>query len=236
ANFAGGMAKGFAKGAIFQAVMGNARELGEAHAAASSKVSDMQGTTKTDGHEGQSNIDSKNSNKKPSPPVVKNAGGNVQAVKNDLSKLSTGILERLNAAEVTIVAVEDSVTEYFSELIGVTPRGWPEGMTWDTVPGLYDPDTKTVVVATSGRFGTGSYSLLLHEVGHAYDHVMSSLSSSTPFRAARAADIGSLDRYQLQIGNAGLEETFAESFANYYGGNENYKNTNPNLYKYWRGK
>ncbi|KKO47588.1 hypothetical protein VT06_16260, partial [Arsukibacterium sp. MJ3] len=46
ANFAGGMAKGFAKGAIFQAVMGNARELGEAHAAERSGAAGGKSATK----------------------------------------------------------------------------------------------------------------------------------------------------------------------------------------------
>ena len=60
ANFAGGMAKGFAKGAIFQAVMGDASELGAAHAAersggaagktAAKPVQSAQGSTETDSH------------------------------------------------------------------------------------------------------------------------------------------------------------------------------------------
>ncbi|MEN3157341.1 FG-GAP-like repeat-containing protein [Alkalimonas sp. NCh-2] len=58
ANFAGGMAKGYAKGLAFHSVMGDPQELGEAHAARRSggngdspgEVNNGQGTTSTDGH------------------------------------------------------------------------------------------------------------------------------------------------------------------------------------------
>ena len=54
ANFAGGMAKGYAKGAIFQGVMGDATELGKAHAAgktAAKPVDNKPGSTQTDSYE-----------------------------------------------------------------------------------------------------------------------------------------------------------------------------------------
>lgn len=48
-----------------------------------------------------------------------------------------------------LVVVRGSMIEYYKELKGVTPRGWPKGKTWDTVPGLARGNV--VVIATRGH-------------------------------------------------------------------------------------
>jgi hypothetical protein len=62
-------------------------------------------------------------------------------------------------------------------------------------------------------------------LGHAVDETYGNLSADAAFRAAYHADVADirannipLDPYYLQPGDAGPEETFAEVFAQMYGG------------------
>jgi hypothetical protein len=143
-------------------------------------------------------------------------------------------LTTLRDKGVKIVATKDSVVEHLTQLKGVRPRGWPKGMTWDIVPGAYDPVSNTVVIATSGKNGHGCFNLALHEIGHAYDAVQGEPSQSTAFKAAWNADKSSLGPYYTQPGVAGLSETYAEGFASYYGRDSNYAKKYPNLNSYWQ--
>ena len=83
--------------------------------------------------------------------------------------------------------------------------------------------------------GHGSRNVVLHEAGHAVDaHAPADLKSSSPaFNDARNKDYNSLSPYEQQPGAAGQEETYAESIAEYYGGNEKYAETHPNIYNHW---
>jgi hypothetical protein len=177
----------------------------------------------------------------------------VTLVAADVAKVPAEILERAKAVGIKVVACRDSVTDYCTELKGVTPRGWPPGSTWDSVPGLYEPSRKAVVVATragatadaprhvpvSGE-GEGAYDLFLHEFAHSLDyrHALTGVgSSSGAFLAAYAADKASLtahqETYLLQPGKAGQEECFAETFDRFYAGDPALKEELPNLYAYW---
>lgn len=146
------------------------------------------------------------------------------------------MLAELHASGVKFVAVKDSVTEYLTHLKGVRPRGWSPGKTWDIVPGVYDPNVNTVVIATSGKHSHGSYNLALHETGHAYDAVLGRPSGSAAFKSAYRLAYSSLGGYFKQPGAAGRQETYAESFANYYGGNQFYGMQYPSLDLYWSGQ
>lgn len=53
------------------------------------------------------------------------------------------------------------------------------------------------------------------------------------FRAARTADAANLSAYEGQAGRPGLEETYAESFARFYGNNSDDAALYPNLHAYW---
>ena len=150
--------------------------------------------------------------------------------------------DMLQKGGLQFVVVRGSVTEYYTELKGVTPRGWPAGKTWDSVPGL--ARGIVVVIATRGHGtqggpyvpatgdGHGSYNLVFHETAHVLGRIT---GYSTDFKNARQADYGALDAYQRQAGPAGLQETFAESFANVFAGNPNYSTSHPNLSQYWSG-
>jgi LysM repeat protein len=169
--------------------------------------------------------------------IVTAHGGDPSFVYKNLRLLPKDVLSTLGAGGVKVVAVRDSVVEFQPEDKGVVPRGWEStGLTWDNVPSLYNPNTNTVIIGTSGKFPTGSVNFTLHEFGHAYDTVLGDASSDGAFLQAYAADRPFLSTYQQQAGVAGRQEAFAESFANYYGGNPGYSESNPNLYLYWKSR
>lgn len=157
----------------------------------------------------------------------------VDAVVGELKKLPPVLLERAHRSGVQVVACRDSVTDHLTNLRGVTPRGWPPGSTWDRVPGLYDPASMTVVMAThdgaTGKrelpdtgYGHGSSNALFHEFSHALDgtNALGADSKSPSFRRAYEDDLPALRRlnqtYLLQPGDAGREEAFAEVSARYW--------------------
>jgi hypothetical protein len=187
---------------------------------------------------------------RPMPTVL--AGGTANAkdvalVRIELKKMPEKYRQMLMDNNTQFVVVRGSITEYYTDLQGVQPRGWPPGTTWDTVPGAGPSGgNNTVVIAIRGHGtpngpyvpptgdGHGSYNLVLHEAAHALPIDLNSAQTQA-FRDARTADFGSLSDYQKQAGDAGLQETFAESFANVFGGNANFANTHPNLDRYWKG-
>ena len=141
---------------------------------------------------------------------------------------------------VNVVVCRNSVTEIREDLKGKKPRHWPEGKTWDTVPGLQDPNQKRVIIATrDGRVpktgeGHGAHNLVVHEVGHAVGDAVAAGGVTDPkFIAARDQDKARLDDYEGQPGVAGVEETYAESFARFYGDDPKDAVTYPNLHAYW---
>ena len=159
-------------------------------------------------------------------------------VVNELGKLSNKRLDALIEKNVKIYVVRDSVTEHWKELKGVKPRGWPEGKSWDDVPG--GASGNTVVVATIGSEdkrripqrgeGHGSVSLVLHEVGHVFEDEG---LKSAEFAKARQEDLNSLSDYYTQDGEAGMSETYAENFAYYYTDSSKMKKTHPGLFGYF---
>lgn len=166
------------------------------------------------------------------------AGASDKAVVvTELVKIPRGGLEKLVAKKTRVTVCRDSVTEVLTSLKGVQPRGWPPGMTWDSVPGLYDPATNQVIIATRGGQvpptgdGHGSANLVIHEVGHAIDAAGGG-SSSPEFVAAYDKDKASLPAYEQQAGAAGREEAYAESMARHHGGSSD--TTGPNLAAYWQ--
>ena len=108
-------------------------------------------------------------------------------------------------------------------LKGKVPRGWPEDMTWELAEGSYCDDTKTAYIGTKSMGSIPLESRLRyvasHEVGHLADSTygeMGELSSSNRFRRLHTKYSSSLDPYQKQSGEAGLRETFADKFSDYF--------------------
>ncbi len=166
--------------------------------------------------------------------------GDKKAVVDEMVKIPRPGLELLKTKNTKVIACKDSVTDVMTELKGVKPRGWPPGMTWDSVPGLYDSASNRVIIATKdGKVpptgqGHGSANLVLHEVGHAIDAMGGGMSNNADFLQARAKDLGNLTAYEKQEGNAGREETFAEDMARFYGGQADHAKNFAGLDAYWR--
>ena len=189
------------------------------------------------------------------------AGGDPQLVADQLKALPADALNVLKQKGVTFLAVPNSVVNFDPSLKGVIPRGYNGVMlngrqqTWDNVPGMYDPTTKTVIIATSGTNSHGSWGFVLHETGHAIDAALGGLSSKAAFKAAYAPAASTFtpsEAYYTRSGNLTgyLSETFAESFAGYYQGKtgmtpvaswitgpktSNLNTGRPSLNSYWQG-
>ena len=162
------------------------------------------------------------------------------AVVAEVVKIPLTALTALKTKGVKIVVCRNSVTEVRTDLKGVKPRGWPEGKSWDTVPGLNDPAGNRVIIATRGGKvpptgdGHGAANLVLHEVGHAIGDAVTAGGVGDPeFIKARDADKAKLDSYEGQAGAPGVRETYAESFARFYSKDATDATTYPHLHAYW---
>ena len=170
-----------------------------------------------------------------------------ELVAQELAKLPIEILQRMKDKGIKVKVCRGSVTDYLTDLKGVQPRGWPDGQTWDGVPGTYEPTKNEVVIATVGHDtpagahvpasgeGHGSQNLVIHETMHGVDYTGDGgkLSGGEEFNKARDDDLGTLSAYESQAGGPGQEETYAESAARYYGGDSNDAANHPNLNNYW---
>lgn len=157
----------------------------------------------------------------------------VDLVAAKLSQLPTAIIDDLRRRGIGVVACRDSVTDYRRDMAGVHPRNWPEGVTWDSVPGCYLPDERNVAIATIGDGADrrvpltgekhGSFDLVVHEVMHADDYVaegqdnQTRRSANATFVSARNGDVFSgrlaADAYEAK----NIEEAYAESAARVFG-------------------
>jgi hypothetical protein len=151
-------------------------------------------------------------------------------VVDQLALFPLAVLTHLQEHETGIVVCRESVTDYLTELRGVQPRGWPNGLTWDSVPGLFYLQTNEVVLAVVGHGtpagphipatgeGQGSANVILHETAHGLDMAGGTpfVSANPTFVAARNRDLDKLTPYERQPSPAGEEETFAESAARFY--------------------
>ena len=179
------------------------------------------------------------------------AGGTANAadvtiVSKELQKLPLGVLQAFKNAGCKVVVCRKSVVDYKHDLRDVHPRGWAPGKTWNTVPGVYSPEKKEVIVAVIG-YGTaagphyprtgeghGSASLLVHEMYHALDAAAQPAhSAAADFTAARTADQAKLSAYERQAGEAGQQETYAESAARFFSGDRHDATQHPHLHQYW---
>jgi hypothetical protein len=173
-------------------------------------------------------------------------GEDIEAVVREAAMLPESVFDRFESKRIRIVACRESITDFETSLRGVTPRGWPAGMTWDTVPGTYLEDRRRVVIATidlggqrvvptseSGRHS--STNLTLHESLHGFDYSgRHAILRDRGFVTARNADFDRLGDYYRQAGSPGLEETFAESGARFVADGTMAGDWS-NLFAYWQG-
>lgn len=169
-----------------------------------------------------------------------------ELVAQELAKMPREDLERMEANGTRVAVCRGSVTDCRPGLAGDPPRGWPEGTDWSKVPGCYDDSTNRVVVATRGHGtergahvpdtgdGHGSANLAIHEAYHGLDYKSGKPSSGADFTSVRAAAPGELSDYMSQSGQAGEEESFAESAARRFGCPPDVVPEQPRLDDYWR--
>jgi hypothetical protein len=183
--------------------------------------------------------------------VVPGGSGNaddVAAIRPEIARLSAAVLKKLIDKGAHVLACRGSVTDVAADLRGKVPRGWEGlGLTWDNVPGTYLSSGKRVVLATlpatgGGRRmpktgeGHGSINVALHETLHGHDFVGShKVLKDKGFKAARAADFAKLPDYLRQQGDAGPQETYAESGARFFGGDPALAGDWPALFAFWSG-
>jgi len=172
-----------------------------------------------------------------------------RTIRGEYNSLPPEVRDVLERDGAKVVVTDGPVTEYWSDLRGEQPRGWPDGSTWCDVYGGYSPANKMAVVGVhndpsipdSRRIG-GSSTTFYHELGHAYDDALGQPSHGEDFTDAyhRSREAEHLTRdYFLQNDDgyytAGREETYAESFAWYNDPIKRYrlKEECPYLYDYW---
>ncbi|MDY6922958.1 MAG: DUF1353 domain-containing protein [Pseudomonadota bacterium] len=182
--------------------------------------------------------------------IAGGAGGpeDVAAVVAHARNLPPDLIRRFLRGKVRIVACRGDVTDFERELDGEIPRGWERtGRTWNSVPGAYFPTRKRVVIATIADSASGlrvvpdrgsglhgSDDLVAHEAMHGYDDLKGKASRRDgDFRRAREADRAGLTAYELQDGDAGLEETFAETGAQHCVDHPALTQRCPRLAAYW---
>ena len=165
----------------------------------------------------------------PAPPAapLKPSTSFSDKVNDTYNALPQNVREALARDGVKVIAT-DKVTDVMPELAGQKPRGWPPGSTWDDVDGAYDTTGKRIIVAerqnSSKPYTNDVAGLTRHETGHAVDR-LHNFSDQANFKTVYARESGAVPApdaqaldYFLQSGDAGREETFAETFAINTGG------------------
>jgi Pro-Pro endopeptidase len=154
-------------------------------------------------------------------------------VNRQAAKIPPSVMEATRAAGRPIqVLAGRGITDHpdFAHLKGVTPRGYPAGMTWDDVGGA--GGGATIVVANKIE-QSGSLNLVLHEHAHTYDYVMAKKSGARPSDSPewrRAHEQGQWsDAYLANH----PEEGYAESFARYFGGKASRSFLTQPVQDYW---
>lgn len=185
------------------------------------------------------------------PHVTSSQGGDADAVTREINSLDprlSPLLGPLQWVAVPNSIDQDSVAHIDPNEI---PRGYPttgddSQLTLGDLDGLYEPNVKHVITATDGgNAGDGSYNTVFHETGHGADDVNEGLaksadgsdaSSGTAFMKAYQGDVPLMtpgeDDYYLQPRN-GPSESYAESFARYFGGDPTLQRDWPNMYDFW---
>ncbi len=162
----------------------------------------------------------------PAPTVAPSADFTTK-VTDTYNALPQNVRDALARDGVKVVPT-DKVTDVMPELAGQKPRGWPPGSSWDDVDGAYDTTSKRIIVAqrqnSSKPYTNDVAGLTRHETGHAVDR-LNNFSAQANFKTAYTREAGNVPApdqqaldYFLQSGDAGREETFAETFAIINGG------------------
>lgn len=154
-----------------------------------------------------------------SHPTVRSEVADLANLPPDLLRLLPKVANDIHIAPAPVTELGRSGST--AKMKNVRPRGFEEGSTMDQAAGLFVSEFKEVLV--SARFNTAHTSIVLHEIGHAFDgsHFKKRTSTTAEFESAwdafRAGPYAeSRNPYYNQQYPAGPGETFAESFAVYF--------------------
>lgn len=140
----------------------------------------------------------------------------VQENVKDLARVPESLLVALKDKGLKQIHIASLSSLYLAkneDLSGDKPRNWSEGSTFDDVPGLYNPNDKTVAIGVGDN---GSESMAIHETAHAIGDILKA-DKTSEMKEHHKRLFPKLEKY-LQGGEepankAGMEETFAEGFA-----------------------
>lgn len=157
----------------------------------------------------------------------------VQEIEFGLTKIPDNVLRALSSHGYRVL-ISESLVDAVPAAKNQQVRGYQPHSTWDTVYGMFNRNTRRVVMAekalqaeSSGRRAMVPLrdrqrreGILRHEFGHAVDQYLGNYSHSPEFIAAYEQGAKTISTheakvlsYYLQKGHAGREETFAEIFA-----------------------
>lgn len=145
------------------------------------------------------------------------ANPEVKKLVGQLNVYPSNILTSLKNEGLKEIEIANLTTPYMAgneDLKGVQPRNWPQGSTWEEVPGAYNPNNKTVVAGAAAKHG--SEALLIHETGHAVGDLLG-FNNSSEVKSAHKRLYDKLNPYLKGEGapgnEAGRQELFAEALA-----------------------
>lgn len=134
---------------------------------------------------------------------------------NELNSMPTEFLDIMRGG-IRVALTEGGITNLpeYANLKGVQPRGWPDGQTWDIVPGAGAP---TLTALGDSFMTNGAQSLAIHEGSHSVAS-FSGIDKSPEFLAAWNAEKGrphSSD-YAGEYRTTHIEEYMAMAIDDYY--------------------
>ena len=105
----------------------------------------------------------------------------------------------------------------FHHLKGMTPRGWPEHLKWDTTPGAGAafPGDCTVVVSNMLRENHGSINLVLHEHIHTLEMAVKGQFGYMLSESPAWIEIHNTVNWKMDYLANSANESFCESFTQY---------------------
>lgn len=118
-------------------------------------------------------------------------------VANLFAQLPIRVVQQLDAQGARSTLFSGKLTDVwgYRSLRGVQPRGWPDGSTWDIVPGVANGHRMAADPSRDQKGkGHGTDSLAIHELGHVVDRAM-----ATPAFERITTDPSWLDGPQAEV-------------------------------------
>lgn len=168
------------------------------------------------------------------------SSGFIDRVREQIAQMPEGV-KKLLANDRTHIVATGRVLDAMPDYAGQQPRGHEEGRTWNDLDGAQNGESKRIIVAERDRLGFSQRTdgVLKHETGHAVDRALGNDADSPEFQAAYNKDVAAMtteqrarERYQLQEGNAGRSEAYAEVYGAVNGSTANPKDTAQTLASY----